>query len=145
MFTAALFTAPQVWKHKINSITNLMNMNLSKLWKTVKDREAWYAAVHGVAKSQTQLGNWTELNLHLTSISSLHLHSSPPWNPLPLTTLYPHSPCTPNWLLLAFRASLFLMGLYFPLSHSPQPNSHSLCTPSSRNLPLWVKCLGPFL
>ena len=39
--------------------TDSMVMNLSKLWETVKDRKAWYAAVHGVAKIQTGLGNWT--------------------------------------------------------------------------------------
>ena len=41
----------------LDGITDLMNMSFSKLQVTVKDREAWYAAVHGVAKSQTQLGN----------------------------------------------------------------------------------------
>ena len=41
----------------IDSITNSINMNVSKLWETVKDREASCAAVHGVTKSQTQLSN----------------------------------------------------------------------------------------
>ena len=38
-------------------ITNAMDMNLGKLLKVVRDREAWRAAVHGVTKSRTQLGN----------------------------------------------------------------------------------------
>ena len=37
----------------LESITDSMNMGLSKLWETVKDRKAWHAAVHGVTKSQT--------------------------------------------------------------------------------------------
>ena len=42
-------------------ITDSLDMSLSKFWELVMDREAGYVAVHEVAKSQTQLSNWTEL------------------------------------------------------------------------------------
>ena len=58
----------------LDGITDSMDMNLSKLWEIVKDREAWYAAVHGVAKSQTQLSNWTS-RPHKTHFHWAILHS----------------------------------------------------------------------
>ena len=59
----------------LDNITNSVDMNLSKLWKIVKDREAWHATVHGVTKSGTGLSDWTELNCEIRHTLKMYTKS----------------------------------------------------------------------
>jgi len=105
----------------LDGITVLMDVSLSKLWELVMAREAWCAAVHGVAKRQTRLINWTELKPWIFGLASWM--EKPWWLALQLRVSYQRG----NRCVLRPSSQLWnpwdwmLLPLINLLSLSPQP------------------------
>ena len=109
----------------LNGITDSMDMNLSKLREFVMDREAWRASIHGVAKSRTQLSNWTEL------ITQNFCHRTPGWNPCIIQQI-PTGYLFYIWWYICFCATLqFVPPSPSAVSTSQFPMSMSLLLPCS--------------
>ena len=92
----------------LDDITDPMDMGLGGLWELVMEREAWHAVVHGVAKSRTQLSDWTELNWKPTT----H-HSVPTWVDVALCNCIPFQ--EKSWVFPFFPLDSSLHALWLCL------------------------------
>ena len=123
-------------------ITDLMGMSLSKLWKMVKDREAWHAAVHGVTKSWAQLSDWTTTTTHLEYQNSLLLRQqwfcafktdveipSPLCHSLPGVLHLPGVKVKAIWRGLPDRATYLLSAFLAPITliSCDDPQTRQMC------------------
>ena len=99
----------------LDDISESVDMSLSKLQEKVKDRKAWCAAVHGVAKSRTQLSNWTAMSSS-AGLSKTEGHGGPLFR---------------NWSLLAGFSRIGLGGLLMKVSLKWEMSCHLLTEPAA--------------